>query len=105
MAPDRPPGRKQDGPRRDRLTAEPPPNDTDTASVAAGWLRRRQATAAQMRTLPCGCHDPLVCDLARWCPFYDGPRPRPGLAVAADHLDGVGLCVCWAVPRRHREAS
>jgi hypothetical protein len=54
-----------------------------------------------MPPLPCGCRDPLGCDLGRWCPFYGGPRPQLGLAVAADHLDELHLCVCWAVPRRH----
>jgi hypothetical protein len=101
-----PPGRKRNGPRRSRLTVAPPPAGTDTASVLAASVRRRQAAAAGMPLLPCGlCTDPLPCDLARWCPAYDGPRPRPGLTTAADHLDSAGLCVCWTVPRRHRATS
>ena len=58
-----------------------------------------------MPRLPCGCHDPLPCDLAGWCPYWVGPRPRPDLNTAADELDELGLCVCWLVPRQHREAS
>jgi hypothetical protein len=95
-------------PPRDRLTAARPAKTGATpSSVSLGAARRRrQAASARMGLLPCGaCTDPLRCGLARWCPVFDGPRPEPGLTAAADHLDGLGLCACWAVPRRHREAS
>jgi hypothetical protein len=58
-----------------------------------------------MAPLPCGCRDPLPCDLARWCPYYNGPRPQPGLDVAADHLDQLDLCACWVTGRQHGAAS
>ena len=98
------------GPRRDRLpmtqsTAERRWLTSSMANDLGAARRRRQDAARSMARLPCGCRDPLRCDLARWCPFYDGPRPQPGLAVAADYFDGLGVCVCWTVPRRHREAS
>src|SRR2546421_12337166 len=70
------PDRDRDGPRRDRLHVVPPPNDIDTDSVA-GPVRRRQEAAQRMLPLPCGCTDPLPCDLARWCPYWDGLRPEP----------------------------
>jgi hypothetical protein len=69
----------------------------------AVMTRRRRAAAARMRLLPCGCRDPLPCDLARWCPARNGPRPAVtrGLAEALDELDALGLCSCWTGPRRH----
>ena len=30
-----------------------------------------------MPELECGRRDPLPCNLARWCPHWDGPRPEP----------------------------
>jgi hypothetical protein len=69
-----------------------------------GPVSRRREAARKM-PLACGCRDPLACDLARWCPFFDGPRPEAGLDVAADHLDRLDLCACWTVPRQHGSAS
>jgi hypothetical protein len=49
----------------------------DSATVArelGDARRRRQDAAARMAPLACGCSDPLICDLNRWCPFWDGPR-------------------------------
>jgi hypothetical protein len=47
------------------------------------WLgearRRRQEAAGRLAPLPCGCCDPLLCDLRRDCPFWDGRR-RQGAA-------------------------
>jgi hypothetical protein len=102
-----------DGPRavippRDRLTAARPAKTGATpSSVSLGAARRRrQAASARMGLLPCGaCTDPLPCDLARWCPAWDGPRPAASIGTALDHLDAVGLCCCWVAPRAHREAS
>jgi hypothetical protein len=63
-------------PPRDRLTASTRPAQARATppSVLGAARRRRQAAAARLVPLSCGCRDPLVCDLARWCPFWDGPR-------------------------------
>jgi hypothetical protein len=48
------------------------------AGDISGDLRRRRAAAGSLPRLDCGlCADPLACDLARWCPAWDGPRPEP----------------------------
>ena len=52
---------------------------------------------------PCGCQamPPYVDDLD--CQRHR--RLTRGLAEALDHLDALGLCVCWVAPRRHRRAA
>jgi len=56
MPPDRPPGRKRNDPRRSRLTAEPPPTDTDTRTISrvpdpAGELEAWAAAALHLHAL------------------------------------------------------
>jgi hypothetical protein len=104
--------RNDDGPRGnpgDRTASTQPAQARAAPStvIALGAARRRrQAASARMGLLPCGaCTDPLPCDLRRWCPVWDGPSPAASLDLAADYFDGLGVCVCWVVPRRHREAS
>jgi hypothetical protein len=73
---DRPPGQNRDGPRKGRLHAVPLPTDTGSPTVTQMWWRRQEA-ALRLPPLACGCRDPLICDLARWCPYWDGPRSEP----------------------------
>ncbi len=106
---DRPPGREaQNGPAAEpgRPAHNPAARlDAEVIHSLAAMTRRRRDAAARMTPLPCGCRDPLPCDLARWCPASGGPPPsRRGLAEALDELDAVGLCACWTGPRPHPQA-
>jgi hypothetical protein len=97
------PGRGSSSRVPDDIAAAERPNVVFSVTDA---IRRRRDAAARMVPLPCGCRDPLPCDLRRWCPVWDGPRPvsRRGLAVALDELDELGLCACWTAPRPHPQA-
>lgn len=82
---------------------------TVRADIRAGAVaepeRRRRDAASRLPLLPCGlCSDPLPCDLARWCPAWDGRRPdaRRGLDEALDHLHTSGLDVCELITGRCR---
>lgn len=77
-----------------------PNANTDAAAErpnVALSLTRRKAAAARMAPLGCGCRDPLECDLTRWCPARQGPRPRSrrGETWTISWFHGLGSCVCW----------
>jgi hypothetical protein len=40
-----------------------------------------------------------VTDLAAWRQWR---RDAGALRQALDHLDALGLCACWVMPRQHR---
>jgi hypothetical protein len=46
----------------------------ETVTWLAAMTGRRQDAARRLPPLECGCRDPLICDLRRGCPYWDGPR-------------------------------
>lgn len=63
-------------------------------------LQRRRAVAVRLSLLPCGCKDPLACDLRGRCPTRPVVSVERGWAEALDHLDRAGLSARWVLQAR-----